>query len=207
MKIDNKLHWESVYENKNADQVSWTQNKPTTSLDLIKSCDLGKDSSIIDIGGGDSRLVDYLLEEGYQNLTVLDISEKALHKAKLRLGDSAKKVNWIVSDINTFKPETTYDIWHDRAVFHFLTSDDQIKKYTETAMKSVNKNLIIGTFSETGPDSCSGLAIKKYDEARLTTTFIDGFKKLNCLTEDHFTPFDTIQNFQFCIFQRSTTDI
>src|SRR5690606_661692 len=115
-----KEHWESVYENKNPDQVSWTQERPDISLRLIQDCELPKSAKIIDIGGGDSKLVDFLLEEGYENITVLDISTKALDRAKKRLGKKADNVHWIVSDITSFEPKVSYDLWHDRAAFHFL---------------------------------------------------------------------------------------
>lgn len=126
-----KLHWETIYATKSPSEVSWTQSKPQTSLDFIQS--LGNDTSkrIIDIGGGESLLVDFLLQEGYENITVLDISNNALEKAKNRLGDKADLVNWIVADISEFEPEEEYDIWHDRAVFHFLTEESDVKKYTD----------------------------------------------------------------------------
>lgn len=197
-----KHHWETVYETKNPDQVSWTQDKPVTSLEFIHSFGLPKTAKIIDIGGGDSKLVDYLLAEGYENITVLDISATALEKAKERLGESANKVTWIVSDIIDFVPQNTYDIWHDRAAFHFLTSKPEIEKYTETAHQATTVGLIIGTFSENGPLKCSGLAIKQYNETGLTGTFSEGFEQIFCLNINHTTPFNTIQNFQFCRFKR-----
>jgi 2-polyprenyl-3-methyl-5-hydroxy-6-metoxy-1,4-benzoquinol methylase len=202
METKTKNHWETVYETKNADQVSWTQEVPKTSLDFIASFGLTKKSKIIDIGGGDSKLVDYLLNEGFENITVLDISAKALAKAQNRLGDNAKKINWVVSDITEFEPKTTYDIWHDRATFHFLTTTEQVSKYMETARKSVNGYLTIGTFSENGPTKCSGLDIKQYNEETLTNELNNGFDKIRCVTEDHLTPFDTTQNFLFCSFKR-----
>tara|TARA_B110000240_G_scaffold87331_1_gene99376 strand:- start:3048 stop:3665 length:618 start_codon:yes stop_codon:yes gene_type:complete len=202
MKLDKKKHWETVYETKNPDQVSWTQEIPKTSLDFIHSFGLKKTAKIIDIGGGDSKFVDYLLDEGFENITVLDISFKSLEKAKKRLGEKAKKVNWIVSDILEFKPNMTFDVWHDRATFHFLTTSDQVKKYMKTARKSVNGFLTIGTFSKNGPKKCSGLDIKQYNENELILELKEGFKKIKCLTEDHFTPFDTTQNFLFCSFKR-----
>lgn len=199
---DNKNHWENVYETKNPDQVSWTQKKPQTSLDFITSSGLGKDASIIDIGGGDSNLVDFLLEEGYENITVLDISAKALEKAQERLGDAAGKVKWIASDITAFEPIETYDIWHDRAAFHFLTTPQQVSKYIDIAEKNVNNFMIIGTFSKNGPTKCSGLDIQQYDDESLTEKFQAGFTKIKCITEDHITPFETIQNFVFCSFKK-----
>ncbi len=202
MKLDRKKHWETVYETKNPDQVSWTQEIPKTSLEFIHSFKLNKDARIIDIGGGDSKLVDYLLEEGYNNITVLDISEKAIAKAKKRLGEKASNVNWIVSDITEFEPHSSYDVWHDRATFHFLTTDEQIKKYIKIATKFVSGYLIIGTFSQNGPKKCSGLEIKQYNEEGLTSELKKGFDKIQCITEDHLTPSNTTQNFLFCSFKR-----
>ena len=202
MKLDRKKHWETVYETKNPDQVSWTQETPKTSLEFIHSFGLKKTAKIIDIGGGDSKLVDYLLDEGFENVTVLDISAKSLEKAKERLGEKANKVNWIVSDITEFEPNMTFDVWHDRATFHFLTTTEEIKKYLKTARKSVNGFLTIGTFSKNGPKKCSGLEIKQYNEDELTLELKNGFDKINCVTEDHITPFNTTQNFLFCSFER-----
>ncbi|MBL7762155.1 MAG: class I SAM-dependent methyltransferase, partial [Chitinophagaceae bacterium] len=152
----------------------------------------------------DSKLADFLLDEGFENITVLDISAKALEKAKQRLGDRAVKVNWIVSDITTFQPGTTYDVWHDRATFHFLTTKEQVSKYIDIARKSVTGFLIIGTFSDQGPKKCSGLDIKQYTEETMTAELQNGFEKIRCVTEDHITPFDTKQNFLFCSFRRQT---
>ena len=197
-----KNHWDTVYKTKNPKQVSWTQEVPTTSLDFIHSFGLTKTAKIIDIGGGDSNLVDYLLDEGFENITVLDISANALDKAKQRLGEKAKKINWIVSDITKFKPETTFDVWHDRATFHFLTRADQISKYIDTARNVVSGYLAIGTFSDTGPEKCSGLPIKQYSEEKLSAELKNGFDKIRCITEDHITPFDTKQNFLFCSFKK-----
>ncbi len=202
MKLDRKKHWETVYETKSPDQVSWTQESPKTSLEFIHSFGLKKSAKIIDIGGGDSKLVDYLLDEGFESVTVLDISAKSLEKAKDRLGEKANKVNWIVSDITEFEPNMTFDVWHDRATFHFLTTTEQITKYIKTARKSVSGFLTIGTFSKNGPEKCSGLEIKQYNEDELTLKLINGFDKIKCVTEDHLTPFDTTQNFLFCSFKR-----
>ncbi len=201
--MERKKHWESVYKKNEPDQLSWSQEIPKTSLDFINSFDLDKTSEIIDIGGGDSKLVDYLLEEGYVNITVLDISAKSLDRAKKRLGNKADKINWIVSDITEFEPESNFDIWHDRATFHFLTTADQISKYLNTARKSVNGYLTIGTFSENGPKKCSGLDIKQYSEESLTKELKNGFDKIRCIKEDHTTPFNTKQNFLFCSFKRN----
>ncbi|OWK74046.1 SAM-dependent methyltransferase [Flavobacteriaceae bacterium JJC] len=202
MNSERKAHWEKVYETKNPDEVSWTQEVPITSLEMIRSFNLDRSAKIIDIGGGDSKLVDFLLDEGFENITVLDISAKALEKAQKRLGEKAEKVTWIVSDITEFKPDTTYDIWHDRATFHFLTEECQIKKYVEITEHAVSGYLTIGTFSENGPEKCSGLLIKQYSEESLCEVFGKGFETLNCRLENHLTPFGTEQNFVFCSFVR-----
>lgn len=199
---ENKIHWETVYETKTPDQVSWTQKKPITSLEFIQSSGLGKDAKIIDIGGGDSNLVDFLLEEGYENITVLDISSKALERAQTRLGDAAQKIKWIVTDITAFQPTETYDIWHDRAAFHFLTTPEQISKYVDIAEKYITGYMILGTFSKNGPTKCSGLEITQYNEESLSEKFKSGFEKIKCITEDHTTPFETVQNFVFCSFKK-----
>jgi len=202
MEDTNKKHWENVYETKNPDQVSWTQEKPQTSLDFIHSFGLGKDARIIDIGGGDSNLVDFLLDEGYRNISVLDISSKALKRARARLGSKADKVTWINSDITAFEPRETYDIWHDRAAFHFLTTPEQVSQYIKIAGKSVIGFMILGTFSKNGPAKCSGLDIQQYDDKSLSAKFESDFEKIKCLTEDHTTPFGTVQNFLFCSFKK-----
>jgi SAM-dependent methyltransferase len=197
-----KNHWDTVYATKRPDQVSWTQEIPKTSLDFIHTFGLKKTAKIIDIGGGDSKFVDYLLDEGYENITVLDISANALDKAKKRLGEKAEKVNWVVSDITAFEPNTTFDVWHDRATFHFLTTSDEVAKYMNTARNAVTGFLTIGTFSDNGPEKCSGLQIKQYSETQLTAELQNGFDKIRCITENHTTPFDTKQNFLFCSFKK-----
>ncbi len=202
MKTEIKSHWENVYKTKNPSEVSWTQDIPKTSLDLILSMKPEKSAAIIDIGGGDSNLVDHLLVEGFENITVLDISKKALEKSQKRLGKNADKVTWVVSDIIEFKPTKQYDIWHDRATFHFLTDLKDIKSYLNILNKALSGFLIIATFSDKGPKKCSGLAINQYSASSLARTFNEDFDKLACLTEDHTTPFDTVQNFLFCTFKR-----
>jgi cyclopropane fatty-acyl-phospholipid synthase-like methyltransferase len=201
MKSENQSHWDTVYATKQPHEVSWTQDIPQTSLDFIHSFNIPKSAKIIDIGGGDSHLVDYLLAEGYKNITVLDISEKALARAKERLGKKAAKVQWIVSDITTFKPKTQYDVWHDRATFHFLTENNHIKYYKTLTAKAVKGYLTIGTFSKNGPEKCSGLPIKQYDETALIKELSTHFDKIRCINEDHITPFGTQQNFTFCSFK------
>ena len=197
-----KKHWETVYETKTQEQVSWTQKIPKDSLDFIQSLKLNKDANIIDIGGGDSFLVDFLLEDGYTNISVLDISNKALERAKSRLGTKATKVTWIVSNIIDFKPEKNYDVWHDRAAFHFLTKENDIKTYVSTTEKYVSKNLIIGTFSNDGPLKCSRLEITQYSKNKMHETFNNKFTPIKSLNINHQTPFNTIQNFTFCSFKK-----
>lgn len=160
-------------------------------LNFINSFGIDKTAQIRDLGGGDSRLVDFLILEGFQNITVLDISEKALERAKIRLGEKARKVTWIVSDITEFKPQTTYDIWHDRATFHFLTSELQIKKYMEIASSAVTGFLTIGTFSDKGPKKCSGLDIKsimKIHWKRCLQTDLKNYAALPKIISHHLRP-------------------
>lgn len=199
---ERKSHWETVYATKKPDEVSWTQEVPQTSLDFIHSFDLPKAAKIIDIGGGDSKLADSLLDEGFENITVLDISENALERAKARLGARADKVKWIISDITEFNPNESYDVWHDRATFHFLITPGQIKKYIAAADKAVKGYLVIGTFSENGPKKCSGLEIKQYTDTELQGQLAQHFSKIRCVTEDHITPFNTTQSFLFCSFKK-----
>jgi ubiquinone/menaquinone biosynthesis C-methylase UbiE len=197
-----KEHWEKVYSTKQAHEVSWTQELPKTSLEFIHSFNLPKTANIIDIGGGDSKLVDYLLEEGFENISVLDISSIAIERAKQRLGNRAAKVNWIVSDVTEFKPSTFYDCWHDRATFHFLTLADDINKYLSTARKALTGFMAIGTFSDKGPKKCSMLDVHQYTEQELQLQLQNGFEKIKCIREEHLTPFQTTQNFLFCSFKR-----
>jgi len=205
MENNKKSHWDNVFASKNPKDVSWFQEVPTTSLAFIRSLNLPKTAKIIDVGGGDSYLVDFLLKDGFKQITVLDISEKALEKAKERLGESANKIEWVVSDITEFQDNTKkYDVWHDRAAFHFLIENEQIETYLSVA-KTIIKNegfLSVGTFSEQGPSKCSGLEIKQYSEESMTNKFKEDFEKIRCINENHLTPFKTIQNFTFCTFQR-----
>lgn len=202
MTTTKKEHWETIYQNKQPNEVSWTQEVPKMSLQFIHELNLPKSSSIIDIGGGESKLVDFLLDDGYTNITVLDISANAIERAKKRLGEKADRVKWIVSDILEFTPSENYDIWHDRATFHFLTNEKDIQKYVSLVSKYVNKHLVIGTFSTEGPLKCSGLEITQYDEGSMEEKFSSHFKRLPCIKEEHITPFNTMQNFIFCSFQK-----
>ncbi|MBT3794095.1 MAG: methyltransferase domain-containing protein, partial [Flavobacteriaceae bacterium] len=194
-----KLHWDNVYYNKNENEVSWYQKIPKTSLDHIKSLNLNLDSKIIDVGAGESRLVDNLLDLGFNNIDVLDISKKSIEKAKNRLGEKSEKINWIVSDINDFVSNNKYDLWHDRAAFHFLKDSSQINNYVELANSSLNSKgkIILGTFSSNGPLKCSGLEISRYNSSSINEIFKKHFILLNHRISIHPTPFDTFQEFLF----------
>lgn len=203
--FDRKKHWENIYQTKELKEVSWFQPTPETSLDFFKQFNIPTTAKVIDIGGGDSLLVDHLLDLGYQNISVLDISASAIDRAKQRLGEKAKNVKWIVADAASFKPTEKYDFWHDRAAFHFLTDEQEISNYLETARQNINPTgvLLIGTFSNEGPKKCSGIEIKQYSEATMTDRLKKFFEKIKCITVDHKTPFDTIQNFVFCSFRKT----
>jgi len=205
--FDRKKHWETIYQTKELKDVSWFQPTPETSLSFLKQFNIPTTAKIIDIGGGDSFLVDNLLDLGYQDITVLDISAMAIDKAKQRLGDRAGKVKWIVADAATFRPTEKYDFWHDRAAFHFLTQEQEIESYLDTVQKSIQPTgvLIIGTFSEQGPKKCSGIEIKQYSETTMTDRLTKFFEKIRCITVDHKTPSDKIQNFIFCSFRKLQT--
>ena len=199
-----KEHWENVFATKAETEVSWFQTYPKTSVEFLEIFGLPLDANIIDVGGGDSHFVDALLDMGYKNIYVLDISTNAIERAKIRLGDKANNVNWIISDITDFEPKVKFDFWHDRAAFHFLTSEEKISKYVSIAENAISKSgyLILGTFSDAGPTKCSGLEIKQYNESSMSVRFEISFERIKCITENHTTPFNTIQNFLFCSFQK-----
>ncbi|MGW8121031.1 class I SAM-dependent methyltransferase [Roseivirga echinicomitans] len=203
--FDQKKHWENIYQTKSLKDVSWFQPTPETSLSFFKALKVPTAAKIIDIGGGDSFLAEHLLDLGYTNISVLDISESAIERAKQRLGPRSEKIKWIVADASAFKPTEKYDFWHDRAAFHFLTTESQRANYINTARNNINPNgiLVIGTFSEQGPKKCSGIDIKQYSEASIEEAFKPFFEKINSFTIDHKTPFDTIQNFTFCSFRKA----
>lgn len=203
--MNKKAHWEKVYSTKQLNEVSWYQPNPSVSLDFIKELGIPKEASVIDIGGGDSLLVDYLLQAGYTDITVLDISEAAIERAKKRLGVKANLVTWIVSDIMEFNPVRSYEFWHDRATFHFLTTENDIQSYLLISQKAIKPGgkLLIGTFDENGPEKCSGLPVKQYSEESMSTTIRRWFEKIKCIHTDHLTPFNTIQHFLFCSFKKS----
>ena len=199
-----KAHWENVFATKQETEVSWYQQKPETSLQFFIDNQIPKTAKIIDFGGGDSYLIDNLLEMGYTDLFLLDISANAIERIKKRLGSKADKVTFIVSDVLDFQPKTTFDVWHDRASFHFLTEENEIADYRSLVTNAINENgfLFLGTFSENGPLKCSGLQITQYSESKLKSIFGTAFDKINCFIENHQTPFETIQNFIFCTFRK-----
>ena len=200
-----KSHWENIYSGKSEQEYSWFQPYPRTSIEFIESFGLPKNARIIDIGGGDSRLVDALLQLGYTDITVLDISAAAIEKARKRLGDQAARVKWIVSDVIEFEPAARqYDFWHDRAAFHFLTTEPLIRRYVDLAQRAIRPGgyLVLGTFSPAGPKKCSGLEIRQYSRAAMNVVFSPFFRRIKCKEEAHVTPFQTTQHFLFCSFRR-----
>ncbi|MFZ9388051.1 MAG: class I SAM-dependent methyltransferase [Chitinophagaceae bacterium] len=204
MVIGRKEHWENIYQSQKTHQHSWMQNNPTTSLELIGKSGIPKNAAIIDIGGGDSRLVDFLLREGYSDITVLDIAPASILRAEKRLGDDAQKVKWIESDILDFRPPGKYALWHDRAAFHFLIEPEAVRRYMNILSTSVTGQAIIGAFSTDGPDRCSGLPVKQYNEESLKALFREyHFVKTECKRSDHVTPGGVVQNFVYCAFQRN----
>jgi SAM-dependent methyltransferase len=207
MNTGDKNHWDSVYATKAEDEVSWFQPYPKTSMAFVELFHLPLDAYIIDVGGGDSHFVDALLDKGYRNIYVLDISATAINKAKERLGARAATVQWIVSDVTEFEPPVAFDLWHDRAAFHFLTDDEKVYKYVSVAEGAIKPAgyLVLGTFSENGPTKCSGLDIKQYTEASMSARFELSFDRIKCVTEDHVTPFATHQSFLFCSFKKKTS--
>ena len=209
MNISEQQHWDKVYSSKAAEEVSWFQQYPKTSMQFVGLFDLPLNANIIDIGGGDSHFVDALIAKGYSNIWVLDISAKAIEKAKQRLGESASKIHWIVIDVTDFNPPVQFDIWHDRAAFHFLTTEENINKYVFIAEDAIKKNgyLILGTFSENGPAKCSGLEVKQYSERSMSAKFEVAFNRIKCMTEDHTTPFNTVKNFIFCSFKKKNNNL
>jgi 2-polyprenyl-3-methyl-5-hydroxy-6-metoxy-1,4-benzoquinol methylase len=202
---DRKSHWESVYGTKGEQEVSWFQEVPTTSLDLLGADGVSLDSAVIDIGAGASRLVDALLARGYRNVSVLDVSGAALATARARLGSQADAVHWIESDITQWTPADRYDVWHDRAVLHFLLSDDERTAYRRTLAAAVRPGglIVIGTFDLDGPERCSGLTVQRYSGESLAQMLGDGFERIDTRGEEHATPWGSVQRFQFSRFRRT----
>ena len=204
--LRNKSHWENIYKTKKIDEVSWFEETPFDSLKLINKFSKNNSVNIIDIGCGKSFLADNLLNLKYRNISLVDISLNALNEVKNRLKDES--INFIETDILNFKSKKTYDIWHDRAVFHFITKKENVEKYISLCNKHINNNgiLIIGTFAEDGPIKCSGLEIKRYAIKNLRDIFRENFEYVEGFKKSHRTPFDTLQNFTFCVFRKNSVN-
>jgi trans-aconitate methyltransferase len=197
-------HWESVYASKGENQVSWFQETPALSLELIGLAGAVPGSGIIDIGGGASRLVDCLVSRGYEDLTVLDLSAAALAAARSRMGEKAGRVTWVAADVTLWEPPRTYDVWHDRAAFHFLGEREDQAAYVVRLRRALRPggHAIIGTFAPDGPERCSGLLVSRYDAASLAATLGRGFELIDTRRHEHVTPWGAMQKFQFSTFQR-----
>lgn len=205
MHMTQRNHWDKIFEEKNDQQKSWFQTYPAISIRFIEELNLAKDAPIIDVGGGDSLLVDALIEKGYTDITVLDISAVAIANAQRRLGNKAHLVTWVISDILDFQPVRNYACWHDRAVFHFVTDHQNIRHYTTLMARAIKDGgaLVIGTFAEDGPEKCSNLPVQRYSQKALTDLLKPSFTKIRCVNEGHQTPFNTLQSFTFCSFKRA----
>jgi trans-aconitate methyltransferase len=200
-------HWENVYTSKGENEVSWFQENPSPSLELIIQAGATPNTAVVDIGGGASRLVDALVEKGFRAVTVLDLSEAALNAARARLGRNADKVRWIVADVTTWAPPQLYDIWHDRAAFHFLTEEHDRAAYLTRLREAVRPrgHAIIATFAPDGPERCSGLPVTRYDAANLGRTLGAAFELVETRRDQHNTPWGSEQRFQFSVFRRTTS--
>lgn len=201
---DRKAHWETVYGNRAETQVSWFQENAATSLHLLTHPDIAAQSAIIDVGGGASRLVDGLLDRGQTKVSVLDISAAALDAAKARLGPRAAAVHWIVADIAQWTPPTVYDAWHDRAVLHFLTAEEDRAAYLRALKQATRAGslVVIGSFALDGPEKCSNLPVQRYSPETLATLLGPDFAPLDSRAETHHTPWGSEQRFQFSRFRR-----
>ena len=200
--MDRKAHLEAVYGRKKSNEVSWYQAEPRLSLQIIDEVAGGPKASIIDVGGGASRLVDRLLDRQFAEVSVLDLSGAALRETRARLGERGGRVNWIEGDIlNVALPKAAYDVWHDRAVFHFLTDPADRRRYVEQVRRSVRAggHVLVATFAADGPQKCSGLEVARYSPDELHAQFGDEFRLLRSVSEDHVTPMGTTQKFVYCV--------
>ncbi len=202
--MDRKAHWENVYSARQPTEVGWYQAVPDASLRMIQASGVGSGARVIDVGAGASTLVDALLERGFSRITVLDISEAALAAARLRLGQRAEAVKWVAADITAFRPTAPYDLWHDRAVFHFLTQEKDREKYLQVLGQGLKPGgqLIISTFAEDGPDQCSGLDVVRYSATRLASEVGQDYGLVEWFEDVHVTPGGGRQKFLFCRFRR-----
>jgi 2-polyprenyl-3-methyl-5-hydroxy-6-metoxy-1,4-benzoquinol methylase len=201
---DRRDHWQNVYATKAEKEVSWFQEDPAPSLDLIAATGIRSDADIIDVGGGASRLVDSLLERGFQRVAILDLSANALEGAKKRLGRRAEGIDWIAADVTAWEPSSTYDLWHDRAAFHFLTEPADRDAYVVRLKKAVRAggHVIIATFASDGPERCSGLPIVRYEPETVAAALGPEFDLVESRRDDHVTPGGKTQHFQFSRFLR-----
>jgi SAM-dependent methyltransferase len=199
-----QAHWENVYTTKGENEVSWFQLDPAPSFELITQAGATHASAIIDVGGGASRLVDHLVEQGFEDVTVLDLSGAALEAARQRLGSRADRVHWVVADATIWEPVKAYDIWHDRAAFHFLTDEQDRAAYIARLTRGVRPggHAIIATFALDGPEKCSGLPVARYDSASLGQVLGSTFQLVHTRRHEHATPWGTQQMFQFSVFRR-----
>ena len=199
-----QAHWENVYTTKGENEVSWFQQSPAPSFELITQAGATHASAIIDIGGGASRLVDHLVGQGFEDVTVLDLSGAALEAAKRRLERRADPVHWVVADATAWEPAKAYDIWHDRAAFHFLTDEKDRAAYIARLTQGVKAggHAIIATFALDGPEKCSGLPVARYDSASLARTLGSKFLLVHTRRHEHATPWGSRQMFQFSVFRR-----
>lgn len=205
--MDRRDHWNQVYQTKSPESVSWYQQRPDISLELIAASGVGKDAGIIDVGGGASVLVDHLLELGYTNLAVLDLSAAALSASRSRIGARVAAVEWFDADVTTFEPPRRYALWHDRAVFHFLTDAGDRDRYVATLRKTLQPNgtVIISTFAPDGPPKCSGLDVVRYDEHSIVAELGAGFQLHEVRRETHVTPGKAEQRFNYFWFRSVAT--
>jgi 2-polyprenyl-3-methyl-5-hydroxy-6-metoxy-1,4-benzoquinol methylase len=201
---DRRDHWQNVYATKAEKEVSWFQEDPAPSLDLIAATGIRSDANIIDVGGGASRLVDRLLERGFQRVAILDLSANALEGVKKRLGRRAEGIDWIATDVTSWEPSSTYDLWHDRATFHFLTEAADRDAYVVRLKKAVRAggHVIIATFASDGPERCSGLPIVRYEPETVAAVLGPEFDLVESKRDDHVTPGGNTQHFQFSRFLR-----
>lgn len=203
--MNRKEHWNQVYQTKTPDDVSWFQTRPASSLKLVEAAGIGKDEGIIDVGGGASILVDFLLDAGFTKLAVLDISAAALEHAKQRLGARAGSVEWVEADVTGFNPSRRFNLWHDRAVFHFLTDKADRQKYVQTLKRTLTPDghVIIATFAIDGPVKCSGLDVAGHDARSICAELGAGFQLMEQVDETHVTPWSTEQKFSYFRFART----
>jgi SAM-dependent methyltransferase len=205
-KRDRKKHWDRVYEKNLLNEVGWYQDYPEMSLKLIAATGVSVDGGIIDIGGGTSKLPGILLDQGYNRVTVLDISGRSIEKAKIQLAEKSSRINWIEADITKYDVKEKFDVWHDRAVFHFLTDAEDRKGYITSLNQAltINGHLIIGTFGPDAPPKCSGLPVVRYEPESLHNELGNNFNLAETFFEDHVTPSGVRQQFIFCRFIKRT---